>query len=200
MVTTPATKQSARERLLDAADELFYGEGVHVVGIDRVIARAGVAKASLYAIFGSKDELIRAYLGRRQERRQQLIADSLARHDAPRAKILAVFDVLAPLFATPEYRGCAFINASAESTAGGAIEQANDAYRDWLRALFRDLVTQAGATDPETLSRQLQLLYNGAAVSVRMDRDTSGAQAARAAAATLLDTAIASAGASAISD
>jgi AcrR family transcriptional regulator len=196
MAKTP-TRASARERLLDAADELFYAEGVHVVGIDRVIARAGVAKASLYTTFGSKDELIRAYLGRRQERRRAQIEAALSRNDDPREAILAVFDVLAPLFSTPGYRGCAFVNASAESAAGDAVEQINDEYRDWVRSLFRKLAAEAGASDPDTLAKQLQLLYNGLAVSVRMDHNTSGAPPARAAARALLDAALAPAAATA---
>jgi AcrR family transcriptional regulator len=66
---TPAPASSARERLLAAADELFYEEGIHTVGIDRIIEQAGVAKATLYSLFGSKDGLIRAYLQARLERR-----------------------------------------------------------------------------------------------------------------------------------
>src|SRR5262245_19673673 len=105
---------SARERLLAAATELFYAEGIHTVGIDRVIERAGVAKASLYSTFGSKEELVRAYLQQRAEARQRRIGDRIARYEAPRDKILAVFDQLGEAVAAPTYRGCAFINASAE--------------------------------------------------------------------------------------
>src|SRR3954464_2204431 len=103
-----ARKPSARGRLLAAAVELFYAEGVHTVGIDRVIEHAGVAKASLYNAFGSKDELVRAYLERRRDRRKQRITDELARHRSPRAKVLAVFDVLGRIGSAPGYRGCAF--------------------------------------------------------------------------------------------
>ena len=80
---------SARERLLAAANELFYGEGVNTVGIDRIIERAGVAKASLYNVFGSKDELIRAYLNARHEARKERVTLRLARIESPREKILA---------------------------------------------------------------------------------------------------------------
>src|ERR1700693_4591856 len=82
---------SARDRLLAAADELFYAEGVHVVGIDRIVERAGVAKASLYSIFGSKDELVRVYLDDHFHERQERIAAILAAHDTPRERILGVF-------------------------------------------------------------------------------------------------------------
>jgi AcrR family transcriptional regulator len=81
---------SVRDRLLAAADELFYEEGVHVVGIDRIVERAGVAKASLYSTFGSKDELVRAYLENHFRRRQNRVARVLAAYDTPRARLLGV--------------------------------------------------------------------------------------------------------------
>jgi AcrR family transcriptional regulator len=91
----PAARVSARERLLAAADELFYENGINLVGIDRVIEHAGVAKASLYDTFGSKEELIRCYLKARSERRQARIGERMARYQTPRDKILSVFDDLA---------------------------------------------------------------------------------------------------------
>src|SRR3569833_4167950 len=84
-------KRSARERLLEAAEELFYGEGINTVGIDRIIERAGVAKASLYDCFGSKEELIRSYLSARHESRQKRITEGLKRFATPREKLLGVF-------------------------------------------------------------------------------------------------------------
>src|SRR4051812_18939306 len=94
----------ARERLLAAANELFYAEGVHTVGIDRVIERAGVAKASLYSTFGSKEELVRAYLEGRAQSRHQRIEGHLATLAGPREKILGVFDVQGEIVAQPTYR------------------------------------------------------------------------------------------------
>src|ERR1700754_4207125 len=106
----PPRRASARERLLAAADELFYAEGVHTVGIDRIIERAGVAKASLYSCFGSKDELVRAYLeGRHEVRRARLLA-GLERYVEPRDRLLGVFEVLAELAGQTGFRGCAFYN------------------------------------------------------------------------------------------
>ncbi len=93
--TAVPEKRSARERLLVAAQELFYEEGVNTVGIDRVIERAGVAKASLYDCFGSKEELIRAYLQGRHEARQARLAKGLERFTTPRDKLLGVFELLA---------------------------------------------------------------------------------------------------------
>src|ERR1700760_2464814 len=85
-------KPSARDRLLAAADELFYAEAVHTVGIDRIIERAGVAKASLYSCFGSKDELVRAYLEGRQEIRRSRLLAGLERYEDPADRLLGVFD------------------------------------------------------------------------------------------------------------
>ena len=80
-----AVRPSARERLLASANELFYNEGVHTVGIDRIIEQAGVAKASLYNTFGSKDELVRAYLETRQASVTQRITQAVERYDTPDA-------------------------------------------------------------------------------------------------------------------
>ena len=85
-------KRSPRERLLAAANELFYAEGVHTVGIDRVIDRAGVAKASLYNTFGSKDELVKAYLEGRHAASAARISRHMERYDSPRDRLLAVFE------------------------------------------------------------------------------------------------------------
>src|SRR6201997_5640034 len=98
-----AAGPSARERLLEAANELFYDEGIHTVGIDRVIERAGVAKASLYSTFGSKDELVRAYLRGRAATRQKRVSERIARTEDPRQRILAVFDLLGELAAAPSF-------------------------------------------------------------------------------------------------
>jgi AcrR family transcriptional regulator len=185
--TADVSRRSARDRLLDAADELFYEEGVHTVGIDRVIAAAGVAKASLYNTFGSKEELVRAYLLRRHEARQARVSRKLARYDTPRDRLLGVFDVLDELFAEPGFRGCAFLNASAESVPGSSVGAVCDTTRRWMRELFTDLAGEVGAPDPALLAQQLVLLYDGATVSAQLDRDPSAAVAARAMAATLLD-------------
>ena len=178
---------SARERLLAAADVLFYEEGVHTVGIDRVIERAGVAKASLYSTFGSKEELVRAYLMGRQEARKRRILECVAKYPTPRAQVLGIFDRLGESFAEPSYRGCAFINASAEGRREGKTRSVCDESRAWMRALFAQLARDAGAADPEALGDQLMLLYDGATITASMDGDPSGAVTARSMAAALLD-------------
>jgi len=178
---------SVRERLLAAADALFYEHGVNTVGIDRVIERAGVAKASLYSAFGSKDELIRAYLVGRHAVRKARMTRMLEQYPTPRERVLGVFDVLGELFAEPGFHGCAFVNASAEASPDSPIQEAAAEYRAWVHTLILDLVRETGAADPEQLARQLVLLYDGAAISARMDRNPGVAVLARTAAAALLD-------------
>jgi len=177
---------SARDRLLAAADELFYAEGVHVVGIDRIVERAGVAKASLYSTFGSKEELVRAYLEKHLQVRQSSIARILAAHTTPRERILGVFDEFVKALAGSEFRGCRFMMASAEARPGDASEVVSEEYRAWLRSLFSDLAEEAGARNPKQVGRQLALLYDGAAVAARMDQDRRGAATAMGSAAVAL--------------
>ena len=184
--TTAPRRPSARDRLLDAADELFYEEGIHIVGIDRVIEKAGVAKASLYSTFGSKDELVRAYLTRRYDQRRARITEWVGRYDSPRDRLLGVFDALGDSVAQPGYHGCAFANATAESSPGSVAEQVTQEYRAWTRTLFTDLARAAGAADPVTLGAQLHLLYDGVNWAARIDRDLDAAGRAKAAATTLL--------------
>jgi len=191
MAPQSSARPSARDRLLAAADALFYEEGVNTVGIDRVIEQAGVAKASLYSTFGSKDALIRAYLAARLAARQERVARALAGCETPRERLLAVFDVLDELAAESGFRGCAFMNASAEARPGSAAEALSQESRSWTRALFRDLARETGAADPERLADQLVLLYDGALVGARMDQNPSAAASARAVAAALIDAATA---------
>src|SRR5487761_795491 len=143
----PSQRLSARDRLLAAADELFYAEGVHVVGIDRIVERAGVAKASLYSTFGSKDELVRAYLEEHFRDRQRRVARIRAAHETPREAIVGVFAELDGALAGSEFRGCRFIMATAEARPGDASEAVAEDYRAWLRSVFTDLAKAAGATD-----------------------------------------------------
>jgi AcrR family transcriptional regulator len=185
-----ARRASARERLLAAAEELFYGEGINTVGIDRVIEHAGVAKASLYACFGSKEGLIQAYLTVRHEARQKTLRERIALFDNPRDGLLSVFDVLAELGPATSFRGCAFIRAHAEAHAEETVKAICDRARSWLRDLFIELARDAGAPNPGSLAAQLVLLYDGTAVAAQMDRDPTAARSARKAAALMLDTAV----------
>jgi AcrR family transcriptional regulator len=186
-----AKPASARERLLDAANELFYEEGVHTVGVDRVVERAGVAKATLYTLFGNKDGLVRAYLTARDEAiRERITRELVARYRTPRERLLGVFDVQALMFSDPRFHGCAFARASAEAPQGSSVEEVAEGHRGWLRSLFHELAKEAGARNPEELARQLMLLYDGAAISAWMDHNPSAATAARSVATALVAAAI----------
>lgn len=186
---------SARERLLAAASELFYAEGVHTVGVDRIVERAGVAKATLYSLFASKDGLVQAYLLARHDRtRERMTRELAARFETPRDRLLGVFEVQGLSFIEPDFRGCAFIGANAETTDGSSLEEVTQSYRSWLRSLFLDLAREAGATDPERLARQLVLVYDGAGISAWMDHNPDTAQQAKSVAAALVDAAVPSGG------
>jgi hypothetical protein len=117
---------------------------------------------------------------------RQRVRRAIDRHRSPRARLLAPFEVQAELAADPDYRGCAFANATAE-THGASADSVTAAYREWIRGTFAELAAHAGARDPDALARQLQLLWDGTGQSVRMDHDPAAAKAARRAAAALLD-------------
>ncbi len=191
MAVKTSERLSARERLLAAADELFYSEGVHVVGVDRIVERARVTKATLYNTFGSKEDLVRAYLERHMRRRQERVARILAANDSPRKRILGIFAEIEQLLAGSLFRGCRFIMATAEARPGDASEVVAEQYRDWLRSVFTDLANDAGARDAAQLGRRLLLLYDGAAVAARLDQDRrAAAKATSSAAEALLDAAL----------
>jgi AcrR family transcriptional regulator len=182
-------KPSPRERLLDAATELFYAEGVQSVGIDRVIAQAGVAKASLYSTFGSKEALVRAYLDRRHEELMGRLRRAAAEAEDPVGRILAVFDAQAASFGREGFRGCAFVAASAEAPAEGQIADATAEYRQEVRDLFVELAGEAGIAEPERLADQLRIIYDGGSVAANLDHNPDIASSARAAARILIEAA-----------
>jgi AcrR family transcriptional regulator len=157
-----AKRPSPRERLLAASDELFYRDGVRSTGIDAIIEKAGVAKGSLYYIFGGKDELVGAYLRGRLERWRQRVEAAQTNIDDPDAKILAVFDAIADYVSLPEFRGCPFHNAAAEAPAGEAQQLAIEDYRNWLRRSFLQLAADTGVSDSQALADALIVLYDGA--------------------------------------
>jgi AcrR family transcriptional regulator len=184
----PAPKRlSARDRLLAASDELFYGEGIHTVGIDRVLERANVAKGSLYYNFaGGKDELVEAYLANRHGVWQGKVESGIAAQTDPRERVLAVFDSLGDLFSRPDFRGCAFMNAAAEARPDSVEMRAAERFRSWIHELFGSLAEQFGASDPKRLAQQLVVLYDGATTTAQMDRTAQSALLAREMAGLLL--------------
>jgi AcrR family transcriptional regulator len=187
----PRSRRPApRERLLKAADELFYAEGINSVGIDRIIERADVARASLYSTFGSKDELIRGYLERRAEILQERLRAAAEVQADPREALLSVFSVQAATFARPGYQGCAFNRATAEAAPGSAAYEVPRAYRRWLHDFLRDLAAAAGAPEPDQLASQIHLLYDGANLAASLDGIAGVSAASRSAAEALLDAAL----------
>src|ERR1700691_3189630 len=168
-----AVKSSPRERLLQAASELFYAEGGQSVGIDRVIERAGVAKASLYSTFGSKEQLVCAYLDIRHAQMLGRLRAAVDAVEDPVERILSVFDAQARLFRRADFHGCAFTAAAAEAPAGGHVDEAAESYRRDIRSLFTELAAAAGAPDPVVLATQLQLIYDGGGLAAKMDRDAA---------------------------
>src|SRR3954469_18658607 len=106
----------ARERILETAYELFSRHGIQAVGVDRIVAEAGVAKMSLYRNFGSKDELVLAFLRAREERwtRGWLQAEAQSRGETPAERLLAIFDVFGEWFARTDFEGCSFVNVLLE--------------------------------------------------------------------------------------
>lgn len=180
-----------RERLLRAADELFYTRGIRNVGIDEVIVAAGVAKASLYTHFRSRDGLVAEYVRQRDARWRTWFRESIqARASTPRKRLLAVFDVLAEWLASPGFRGCAFQNASIEladtTHPGHAAAAAN---KRAVRSYLAELARNAGVAEPGALADQLALLAEGAIVTALMQGSAATAavaRSARAAASVLL--------------
>lgn len=181
---------SPRDRLLNAASELFYEHGVHTVGIDTIIERAGVAKATLYSTFGSKEQLVRAYLEARHASRRAAVLAEMELHDDPKAKLLSVFDVLIATIKKSGFRGCAFANASAESEPDSAATEVTLKVRGWMLATMAEQTQALQVADPGDLARQLTLLYDGALAQARLDRSPAAARAAKTAAEVLIDAAI----------
>jgi AcrR family transcriptional regulator len=185
------SRESGRDRLLSAANELFYAEGIQSVGIDRIIEHAGVAKATLYNNFASKEELVAAYLQSRHARTTNLLTAAIDAVEDQRQKILAVFDAQAEQFRQPGFNGCAFVSAAVEEPQGGLVDQTTVEFRRWIRTMFIELAQRAGASEPAALGRQLHLLYDGAGLTMRMDHDPAIAKDVRRAVEVVLESATA---------
>ena len=151
-----------------------------------------MAKASLYNTFGSKDELVRAYLEGRHARPPPGSPATSSSTTIPGSGCSACSRRRASCSPSPGFRGCAFVSASAESP-GEAVTRAADEYRGWMRGLFTGLAREAGVPDPEALGRQLHMIYDGASLSARMDHDRS-ARRHPGGRRTLLDAALATGG------
>jgi AcrR family transcriptional regulator len=179
----------ARERILDTAFRLFYAHGVRGVGVDTIIASSGVAKATFYRHFPSKDDLAVAYLDRVDGRwRGQLQAAAAAAGPDPRARLVGMFNALLAICQQNDFHGCAFINTAAESAPGSSVHARSVEHKAAVRAWVRDIAEQAHARDPDALARALTLLLDGALAEGVLDGDPSAARAAKEAAAALVET------------
>ena len=161
---------SARDKLLGAASELFYADGIAATGVDDVVRVAGVSKPTLYAHFGSKAELVAAVL----ERRHAARAAELETLDGGP---LAVFGWLADFYARDGARGCAFVNAAAELAHGGPGRVAAAREKAWLRAELARRARAEGLDDPDGLASRLCLLIDGVAARVVVDGHEAAANA-----------------------
>ncbi len=155
-----------RERILDAAFELFYQGGIHATGIDRVIEASGVAKMTLYKYFPSKQDLVLAVLERRDQQWMAWFEQRVAAlASAPNRRIFVVFDALDEWFHEESFSGCAFINACAEFAAPEhPAHQLAARHVEAVRESLERMAQEAGAREPAVLADQLALLVEGAIV------------------------------------
>ena len=171
----------ARERALRTAYRLFSRHGVQAVGIDRIIAEAGIAKATLYRHFRSKEELVVAALERRETlwTRDWLEQEIRRRARKPETRLLAIFDAFDDWFRRDDYESCLFINTLREThDRASAIGSDSIAHLANVRDVVRELADEAGIPDPDGLARQWQLLMAGAITAAAMG-DADAARRAR---------------------
>jgi AcrR family transcriptional regulator len=183
-------EEDPRERLIAAADRLFYGRGIQAVGMDVLRNEAGLSLKAIYRIFPSKEAILAEVLRRRNKAWMHGVLAQAATVDTPREKMLSSFDFLTRWFAQDDFRGCAFINSFGELGAispevAQAARHHKEAFADYLADLARD----AGA--PDYLAPQLALLVEGAQTTAAILADKAAASNGRAAAATLIDASLA---------
>lgn len=186
----PRARQSTtRERLIDAAAMLFYEHGFHAIGLDAILEDVGVTKTTFYNHFASKDDLIVAVLVDRDQRDMQALDDALsARGGTARERILTVFDILTEWFNDPDFRGCLFINASAQfPNPNDPVHQAATNHSENLHHTFRELATEMGAADPDALAKQLCMVVAAAITSRHTNGDPDAALTARGIAEALVE-------------
>jgi len=185
----PSPPSDVRERILATASELFYANGIRATGVDTIIAASGVAKASFYRHFPSKDDLVLAFLERRDALWRDWLRESVERLATdPADRPLAVFDALAERFARKDFRGCAFINSMielADREHVGHIAAAT--HKSRVRDYLESLLARASRPDARPLADELLLLIDGAIVSAVREGSPEPARRARAIAARLLE-------------
>ncbi|RCK68937.1 TetR/AcrR family transcriptional regulator [Desertihabitans brevis] len=166
---------AAGRRVLAAAEELFYERGITAVGVDLVAERSGVTKRTLYNQFGSKDQLVTAYLGERDRRWRALVRSTVDDCADPLDAVTAPFEALREWSRTST-RGCAFVNALAElPDPDHPAHRVATEQKRWLRDLFVECATAAGCPDPAILATQLLVLHEGALATQPLALDTLSA-------------------------
>jgi AcrR family transcriptional regulator len=178
---TQASRDSGRERVSRAAYELFSRDGVRVVGVDAVIARAGTAKMTLYRNFPSKDDLILEFLRRREQlwTREWLQAESQRRGRTPQEQLLAIFDIFSEWFKQPDFEGCPFLTTMIEiNDKEHPIHQAAVSHLANIRSYIEDLAEAAGIDDPRSFGRKWHILMKGSIMAAH-EGDMAAADRAR---------------------
>jgi AcrR family transcriptional regulator len=164
----PAAVTPARRRLLDTATRLFYAEGIHAVGIDRIIAEAGIAKATFYNHFPSKDDLVLAYI-EEQDRLGREATAALPKQP-PRKMIEAVMGRISQAVVAGPWRGCPFLNAAAEyPDPDSPVRRAIDARRAWYHGMLRQLLAADGDPAPSVTASLLVALSDGLLEAAYLD-------------------------------
>lgn len=182
------TTAGARERIVETADKLFYREGIRAVGIDRIIAEAGVAKMSLYNHFKSKDDLVLAVLQYRDEKINQFFATAMQRHvDGGSDRLDAFFSALKDWFQSKGFRGCAFINAVIELADPKHPAAAFSArHKELFRVMLGDIVKETHGTKSAAMVPAIAMIIEGAIVTAVMEAKPDAADVAREAVISLL--------------
>lgn len=161
--TEGGSLSEARTRLLSTATRIFYTEGIHSVGIDRIVAEAKVTRATLYRHFSGKEDLILAYLGLADQAIRGRAAVVLASGESAADQLRAVARSIAEDIQSPGFRGCAFLNAVAEyPDASHPVHQAVLAHREWFLNTVTDLLAQTGDAPADAAGRHLVMLRDGA--------------------------------------
>jgi AcrR family transcriptional regulator len=156
-----------RQRILDAAYDLFCANGINQVGIETILAKSGCAKASLYSNFDSKIDLAVAFLDRRERvwTRGWLESEIKRRASNPKARLLAIFDVFDGWFRKRSFEGCSFIDALLEAKANSAVREAAAIHLAKIRAVIHGLAEEANLKEPEKFAQVWHMLMKGSIVS-----------------------------------
>ena len=180
--------ESPREKLIRTAQRLFYRNGIHATGVDKIVAEAGVAKMTLYKHFKTKNDLVLAALRRADEEfRNSLMRTVERKGRTPLDRLLALFDALHEWCAQDDFPGCHFINAAAEfSSHDHPIHVAAANHKKLVLAYVVELATAAKLPNPAQTAKQLFLLMQGAIVARQLDVDADACMKARGAAEELL--------------